>query len=303
MPDTIRSAAARVVLAASLLTAAACSDDSDSQSSGALTCAASNPLRDVFFGDLHVHTALSFDAYSFEVRNGPDDAYRFALGEPARLPPLDADGEGTQVLQLDRPLDFAAVTEHAEFLGEVAICLNPGLAGYDSQLCRTFRENGPVGQTRMGVTLISGTPARDTGLCADGARCREAALSVWEEIIASAQRFNDDGPACAFTTFVAYEYTANTGASAQHRNVIFASETVPQAALSARDAREPGQLWEWLDRVCIDGNPQCDALAIPHNSNWSSGRMWYPYSNRDMAPSEQRRLASLRARVEPRAEI
>ncbi len=89
-------------------------------------CVNRNPLRNAYFGDLHVHTTLSFDAHAFDVRTTPDQAYRFAQGDPVSLPPLDANGQGTQTVRLDRPLDFAAVTDHSEFLGEIEACTTPG---------------------------------------------------------------------------------------------------------------------------------------------------------------------------------
>src|SRR5262245_36167325 len=92
-------------------------------------CAEHNPLRNVYFGDLHVHTSYSFDAHAFDVRTTPAQAYRFAQGEPVALPPLDANGQGTRTIRLDRPLDFAAVTDHSEFLGEVEVCTIPGSQG------------------------------------------------------------------------------------------------------------------------------------------------------------------------------
>ena len=72
------------------------------------------------FGDLHVHTGLSFDAYISSIRLGPDDAYRYAKGEPLALP--GADGKPGNIARIDRPLDFAAVTDHGEFLGQVRVC-------------------------------------------------------------------------------------------------------------------------------------------------------------------------------------
>src|SRR5512140_2754188 len=85
-------------------------------------CGQHNPLRNAYFGDLHVHTTYSFDAHAFEVRTTPAQAYHFARGEPVSLPPLDAQGNGTRSIRIERPLDFAAVTDHSEYLGEVQAC-------------------------------------------------------------------------------------------------------------------------------------------------------------------------------------
>jgi Protein of unknown function (DUF3604) len=145
---------------------------------------------------------------------------------------------------------------------------------------------------------------RSTRVCgADGSLCGDMATAVWRENQLSTEAFNDYSAECEFTTFHAYEYTLADEASNLHRNVIFKSSTVPQAALSAKDAPTPELLWRWLDHVCIAGNDECDALAIPHNSNWSSGRMWFPYSNRDIPLAQQQEEAALRARLEPVAEV
>src|SRR5262245_39802567 len=85
--------------------------DRAESTSATRSCADRDPQRHVFFGDLHVHTARSMDAYIFQTRATPDDAYRFARGEPIRLPPLDAQGQGTREVRLARPLDFTAVTD------------------------------------------------------------------------------------------------------------------------------------------------------------------------------------------------
>ena len=85
-------------------------------------CDARDPLRQPFFGDLHVHTSFSFDANALGVRTTPRDAYRVAKGERLGLQPVDSDGRARRSAWLDRPLDFAAVTDHAELLGEVQVC-------------------------------------------------------------------------------------------------------------------------------------------------------------------------------------
>jgi hypothetical protein len=282
--------------------AVACGGDGTDVADGTPACTDHNPLRNVYFGDLHVHTALSFDAYAFDIRNTPDDAYRFATGETVSLPPLDGLGQGTQSLRLDRPLDFAAVTDHAEFLGEVDICLTPDLSGYDAALCATFRENGALGQTLLGVTLTNPDPARDPDICGDGGRCLGAARSVWDLIVAAAETHYDRSPRCSFTTLLGYEHTANTGASARHRNVVFANADVPFPTSYMEEARPEG-LWAALRRDCIDAGNGCDAITIPHNSNQSNGNVFTVEYPEARTAEEERLQAEARAAIEPLVEI
>ena len=95
-------------------------------------CAHRDAERRPFFGDLHVHTAYSQDASTQGTRTTPRDAYRFARGEALGIQPFDAEGRPLRSVRLDRPLDFAAVTDHAEQIGEVRVCRTPGLPGHDS---------------------------------------------------------------------------------------------------------------------------------------------------------------------------
>ena len=97
-------------------------------------CANYSPERRVLWGDLHVHTAISMDAYIFQTRLRPADAYRFATGGEVKLPPLDAQGRGTRPFRIARPLDFAAVTDHAHAFGGTRLCTKPGSAVYDSEV-------------------------------------------------------------------------------------------------------------------------------------------------------------------------
>ena len=103
-------------------------------------CADFSATRNLYFGALHVHTSLSFDAWSWDVYYEPEDAYRFAKGEPIALPPLDENGQGTRTVQLEHPLDFTAVTDHAEFFAEIEACVTPGSEAYDTSLCTLYRE-------------------------------------------------------------------------------------------------------------------------------------------------------------------
>jgi hypothetical protein len=269
------------------------------------------PHKRAWFGALHVHTAASYDATAFGVTTTVDAAYAFARGRatPLRLRG-DAADAAVPVLQLDTPLDFMAVTDHAEALGENALCLTPDAPAYDTLVCRLFRGDWrlPLDDAiqpllRLATLAIFGQD-RSARVCgAAGERCRERALEVWQENQRVTEAWLDRSAECSFTTFHAYEYTLAEEASNLHRNVIFAGASVPQVPLSAKEAPQPGLLHDWLWRSCIEGSAQCDALAIPHNSNWSSGRMWFPLSRSGLTPAEQQRRAQLRARLEPLAEI
>ncbi len=261
------------------------------------------PLRSAFFGDLHVHTALSSDAWMFDVRVTPEDAYRYAFGDAVHLPPNDPEGRGTRRVRIDRSLDFAAVTDHAEFLGEGVLCLDPESPGYESGFCTSFRA-GEGRSPRLVFKIMSPWSWRDGDVCgSDGERCRRAAGATWRRIVAAAEAWNDASPECRRTTFPGYEYSSHRLGSNLHRNVIFRSAAVPALPTSYLEASREWELWEALERDCLQEIPGCDVLAIPHNSNISNGRMFavdYPGA---WGREAQRERAALRARMEPVIEI
>ncbi|MGB1013343.1 MAG: DUF3604 domain-containing protein [Nannocystaceae bacterium] len=264
-------------------------------------CADNNPLRNVYYGDLHVHTSNSFDAAINDVDNGPAEAYRFAKGEPVMLPPLGRDGQATQTVQLARPLDFAAVTDHAEFLAEVHACKTPGTEAYDSDLCQDFRAGTTEALVQFGIALSRSEPERFGEICgASGVDCLALAGEVWSEQIAATEAAYDRTDACEFTAFVGYEWSAARQLSNLHRNIIFRSNQVPSIPVSHFEEPEPEGLWARLRKDCIDDINGCDVLSIPHNSNWSNGKLFNPnYSD----TPEDRSAALLQARIEPLMEI
>lgn len=268
------------------------------------TCSERTPLRRALFGDLHVHTTLSSDAWNYDLEVRPSDSYGYAFGDPILLPPKDEAGRGTREVRIDRPLDFAAVTDHAEFLGELVLCRDPDSEVYDSESCVALRESTVPADNPHALTIMTPWPTREAAVCGeDGARCDRAMLSAWQEIIDAAERWNDTSAACERTTFIGWEFSDHRLGSNLHRNVIFKSNLVPTRPISYVEANREWTLWSLLEAVCLKGDPDCDVIAIPHNSNISNGRMFavdYAGTNGRAAETER---AKLRAKIEPVVEI
>jgi hypothetical protein len=245
-------------------------------------CAASQPFRQPFFGDLHVHTRHSADAYIGGTRTEPHDAYDFARGEPIVLP--DENEGQTRTTRLDRPLDFAAVTDHSEWFGEADLCATPGSVPYDFNICQIFRQPEPPGVPQFPVTVQwlfpAGIPMPPPSLpfCNEpGVDCDAAAVSVWQRMQAAAEEAYDRTAACTFTTFVGYEHTNSPLGRHMHRNVIFRNATVPPFAYSQLETWPDGApqgVWKAIEDNCLNAGTGCDALVIPHNSNLSEGRQF-----------------------------
>ena len=219
------------------------------------------PLRRAFFGDLHVHTSLSNDAYSLGNRVGPRDAYRFARGEAVELP------NGIET-RLATPLDFVALTDHAEGFDAMHACSAGGpLDGSD--LCAHVAGAGD-GDDRFRSGFARGVlrpAARLPGMCPDGeATCLQYARSTWERVQQAANEADDPG---AFTALIGYEFTPLLAQFGMlHRNVIFRSEEVIPHAVSSMDVRNQSEFFAQLDAGCM---PPCRVLTIPHNTNYSWG--------------------------------
>jgi hypothetical protein len=299
------------------LTLAACGNSAPPPGGVARECLDRNPLRNAYFGDLHVHTKYSLDASTQGTRVGPHDAYRFALGERIPVQPYDADGNGLRSTQLARPLDFAAVTDHSEFFGETEICTHPEYPGYTSPECQFYRQQPAQAFLAFNAQLAeSGT--KDPPDCTagepgctkkvprfaycgpPGQACLDAARTPWNDIQRAAEAFYDRSSDCRFTTFVGYEWTGSPRSDNWHRNVLFANDTVPALPISYMDAAAPEYLWAGLAAGCRaeDG---CRSLTIPHNSNLSNGIM-FQTTNDDMAPFTPA-FAQTKQDNEPLAEV
>ena len=251
------------------------------------------------------------DARIMGTTTTPDDAYRFARGEEIGLSPFASDGTPARTAQLDRPLDFAAITDHAEWMAETSLCTDSTSEVYDSKACRQFRGEERAWYAKLiglkgfhanvlGVVDLDGRSKEVCG--ADLERCRGRLQSVWEQMQASAERFYDRSAECRFTTFHAWEYSRSTRSTKIHRNVILRNEIVPEIPFSWIDTPDETELRRKLRDHCLDAGSGCDAIAIPHNPNLSNGHqfnVWY----RDLPIDEQRAEAALRARLEPIVEM
>ncbi len=278
---------ARAALLASLALPACADDPPRSYDDPREPCADHNARRNLYFGDLHVHTAYSFDAWISDVRTDPAGAYRFARGETVA-------GR-----ELARPLDFAAVTDHSEYLAEVDGCTTPGSAVHDTARCVAFRADAPGALVQFGLGLDKEDPARFADLCGPGGLdCPAGAAAVWSRVQAAAEQAYDRSAACEFTTLVAYEWSGSRMLANLHRNVIFRTKDVPALPITHFEAPSAAELWSRLQSECREGLPGCDVLAIPHNSNWSNGNLFVPEASSDPAA-----LARLRADLEPLLEV
>jgi hypothetical protein len=232
----------------------------------------SNASRNAYFGDLHVHTSYSFDAFAFGTVASPYDAYRFAKGETIKHP------AGFD-LRLRAPLDFYAVTDHAMFLGAVKAASDTTTefsryehVGYLHELNAPENQNIESLPQRVSVftSFLPETLARVVDGDVDPNLVDQIAKDAWKDTIIAAETFNDPGN---FTTFVAYEFTSSTDDRGNlHRNVIFqGADRLPAMPFSRFHSQNPEGLWDWMDGLRQNG---IEALAIPHNSNGSNGQMF-----------------------------
>jgi hypothetical protein len=231
--------------------------------------------RRAYFGELHLHTGYSFDAYVFMgARSTPEEAYRYARGEPISYL--------GQTIRRQRPLDFAVVTDHAEYMGVFNQLDDPASELARSPLAAQMREH-PMQVLR---SLTPQTP---------GLNARGAMASTWKQEVEAANRNYQPG---RFTTFVAYEWTAMGDSKYNlHRNVIF-KDAPPEAPFTSVDSGRPEDLWSYLERLRARG---IEALAIPHNANASGGLMfdWKHSDGRQISEA----YAQRRALNEPLTEV
>ena len=244
--------------------------------------------RKLFFGDLHIHTGLSTDAYILGVRNEPNDVYNFAKGKVIQH------GAGYPI-QISRPLDFAAVTDHAEYMGQARLA-NMDIPTNRRALSDILKNDNVLSITQS--WLESGQHMQDNGFSPEGAAInKKINKEAWQLTIDAAEQHYQPG---LFTTFIGYEWSANAGdiSAHLHRNVIYRTNKVSDLPFSSLDSHRPEKLWDFLHTENQAGRV---AMAIPHNGNFSRGYM-YASVDSDGKPFTDK-YAEMRSRYEPISEI
>lgn len=245
----IHSSVARAVALALSIAGVA----SDAAASGAADVP-SNPDRNAYFGDLHLHTSYSFDAYIlFGAKVDPDGAYRYGRGDTINY-------LGEDIRRSTPPLDFLAVTDHSENIGVFNTLEDPGSPLSQSDIGKEVKAKGLEVFGKIAALQTSGKAL-------PGVDVQKTSESAWQREVDAANRYYEPGK---FTTFIAYEWTSMPDGANLHRNVIFRGDRAPNP-FTAIHSIKPEDLWNYLDVIRKQGY---EALAIPHNSNASNGIMF-----------------------------
>jgi hypothetical protein len=248
----------------------------------------SNPLKEAYFGETHIHTAYSLDAFLGGTRLTPSDAYRFAKGEAVTV--------NGQIHKIDRPLDFVAVTDHAEYLGEMYSTMVDGAPGHDQEQLKELRGlTDPNDRKKWFVKYVISNNRSETPQHPPFYVGPETTKSGWKVALAAAEEHNNPGH---FTAFAAFEWTSVPGGANLHRNVIFRDSKVPDMPVSSYEIPREEALWEWMGGLEAKG---MKPLAIPHNSN-ASKTLMFPAADSTGKPIDLK-YAQTREHFEPVIEM
>lgn len=249
------------------------------------------PTRPLW-GDTHLHTSNSPDAFAFGNRLGPEQAFRFALGETV----TSVTG---QRVQLSRPLDFLVVADHGVAMGAAMELYkgNPALLK-DERLKRwhSMMNESPEQGVKAAMEIIS---AGSQGDIPPAMLDPKIARTIWAEYTKIAEKFNDPG---RFTTLLGYEWTSLIKGNNLHRVLIFRGDKskVDQIQpFTFADSPDPEKLWEFME--AYEKKTGDFVLAIPHNGNLSNGMM-FAFNTLSDKPIDKA-YAEKRARWEPVYEI
>jgi len=246
-----------------------------------------NPLRNVYFGEQHLHTRASPDSFAVGNRGTWEDAYNWAMGKEITL---STTGEK---VRKSTPYDFVGITDHAEYFGIMPRLIDPKDDLYNTDFGRELRDPDADSSApdsainKFFESILTSTPAPQFNT-------PELIKSGWAAYLKTANKFNKPGK---FTTLIAFEWTSIPGGRNMHRNVFFRGNG-PEAPFSAFDSIYPKDLWTYQEINRTLGN---ENLAIPHNGNISDG--WMYSRNEFLGGPMDARYAERRARNEPLTEM
>ncbi len=227
----------------------------------------------VFWGDTHLHTALSMDAGLFGARIGLDDAYRFARGE-------QVEASSGQPARLGRPLDWLVIADHSDGMGLIQDLSRgaPQVIKYE-QGKRWYEglQAGGAASSEAALDLITTFAQGNINkeMMANYSPGSPTYESIWERVVDAAERFNDPG---TFTTIIGFEWTSLVQGNNMHRNVLFrdganrAGMVVPYTTQAPMGSTDPLDLYAWMENY--EDKTGGTVLAIAHNGNLSNGIMF-----------------------------
>ncbi len=250
-----------------------------------------NPDKNAYFGETHVHTSWSLDAWTIgNLTNTPADAYKYFKGQPIKHP-LGFD------VKIDTPLDWAGVTDHSEYVGVIQEANIPGSPISKLPEAQPLILKAKTKEEMTRVALYAINNLIGGGKPIPALMAPAIAESVWKKNIGMANEANQPG---RFTTFCSYEWTSAPNSMNLHRNIFFKDcGKVPTMPFSSLQSIHPGDLWDWMDGQRKTGN---ELLAISHNANLSDGRM-FPIDVDTKGRPIDAAYASSRTRNEPLIEI
>ncbi len=247
-----------------------------------------NPLKNVYFGEQHLHTSASPDAFAVGTRSTWEDAYRYARGEEVKL---STTGDK---MKKSTPYDFVGITDHAEYFGVMPQLIDPKDPLSKSDFAKNLADpKVKANDPKSAVNVILGSILNATAM--SEYVTPDLLSSNWQKYVETANKFNKPGK---FTALIAFEWTSIPNGRNMHRNVYFRDDTGPKVPFSAFDSYYPQDLWTYQE---IQRNEGHENLAIPHNGNVSDGWMFSP--NKFLAGPMDTRYARRRQLNEPLFEM
>jgi len=253
----------------------------------------SNPTKNVYWGDTHLHTSYSPDAFLMGNQTAdPDTAYRFAKGLPVVHP------YHKSRIQIHTPLDFLVVSDHGEFMGVVPNILKGNPVVADTPTGKRFQKLFAEGKSTEAFGELIAQVNKVVPPNPDLAN-EEISRSVWGEIMSAADRNNEPGK---FTAFMGWEWSSTPGGANLHRVIVMkegkekGEQFIPYTSL---DSDKPEDLWKWLDTT--SSKIGANFIAIPHNSNISQGLMFPLQDSEGKLISKE--YADTRMKWEPIVEV